>query len=284
LSDAVPAAGPEAEGSGPSPEEQAEIERLRAEVAELRTRQEAPPPRRRGRWRAPVATVLIVLGCILAPISLLGVWSANQVSDTARYVENVEPLVHDPAVQNALTDKITNAITTQVNVTGYANQAAAALTEKGLPRVGTLLHNFAPQLNSAFTNFVHTQVHKVVTSQRFAQLWVQANTRIHAQVVKVLSGEGSSSVSIKNGQVVLNLGPFITLVKQDLASRGLSIVSKLPAINPTFTLFSAKYLVKAQGGYRAVNDFKIVAPILVVLLLAAGVYVARRHRRALIGA
>jgi hypothetical protein len=284
LSDAVPAASPAAEGSGPSPEEQAEIDRLRAEVAELRTRQEAPAPRRRGRWRAPVATVLIVLGCILAPISLLGVWAGNQVSDTARYVENVEPLVHDPAVQNALTDKITNAITTQVNVTGYANQAAAALTNKGLPRVGTLLHNFAPQISGAFTNFVHTQVHKVVTSPRFAQLWVQANTRIHTQLVKVLSGQGSTSVSIKNGQVVLNLGPFITLVKQDLASRGLSIVSKLPAINPTFTLFSAKYLVKAQGGYRAVNDLKIVLPILMVLLLAVGVYVARRHRRALIGA
>jgi hypothetical protein len=225
-----------------------------------------------------------VLGCVLAPLSLLGVWAGNQVSDTARYVENVEPLVHDPAVQNALTDKITNAITTQVNVTGRADQAAAALTSKGLPRVGTLLKNFAPQISSAFTGFVHTQVHKVVTSPRFAQLWVQANTRIHTQLVKVLSGQGSSSVSIKNGQVVLNLGPFITLVKQDLAGRGLSIVSKLPAINPTFTLFSAKYLVKAQGGYRAVNNLKIVLPILMVLLLAAGVYVARRHRRALIGA
>jgi hypothetical protein len=286
LCDAVPAAGPAAEGSGVSPEEQAEIDRLRAEVAELRSRQEALPPagRRRGRWRAPVATVLIVLGCILAPISLLGVWAGTQVSDTSRYVQNVEPLVHDPAIQNALTDKITKEITTQVNVTGYANQAAVALTEKGLPRVGTLLHNFAPQLNSAFTSFVHTQVHKIVTSPRFAQLWVQANTRIHTQLVKVLSGQGSSSVSVSNGNVVLNLGPFITLVKQELASRGLSIVSKLPAINPTFTLFSAKYLVKAQSGYRAVNDFKIVAPILVVLLLAAGVYVARRHRRALIGA
>jgi hypothetical protein len=284
LSDAVPAASPAAEGSGPSPEEQAEIDRLRAEVAELRTRQEAVAARRhRVGWRATVATVLIVLGCLLAPISLLGVWTANQVSDTARYVQNVEPLVHDPAIQNALTDKITNAITTQVNVTGYANQAAAALTDKGLPRVGTLVKNFGPQISSAFTGFVHTQVHKVVTSPRFAQLWVQANTRIHAQVVKVLSGQGSKSVSIKNGQVVLNLQPFIELVKQDLVKRGLSIVSKLPSINPTFTLFSAKYLVKAQSGYRATNDLKIVLPILMVLLLAAGVYVARRHRRALVG-
>jgi hypothetical protein len=284
LSNAGRAAGPAAEGSGPSPEEQAELERLRAEVSELRTQQTAPGHKRRGRWRAPVAAVLIVLGCVLAPLSVVGVWTANQVSDTARYVENVEPLVHDPAVQNALTDKITNAITTQVNVTGYANQAAAALTGRGLPRVGTLLKTFAPQISSAFTSFVHTRVHKIVTSPRFAQLWVQANTRIHTQLVKVLSGRGSSSVSVSNGQVVFNLGPFITLVKQDLASRGLSIVNKLPPINPTFTLFSAKYLVKAQSGYRATNNLKIVLPILTVLLLAAGVYVARRHRRALIGA
>jgi hypothetical protein len=284
LSDAGSTAGPAADGSGLSRDDQAELERLRAEVRELRARPAEPAPRRHVGWRAPVAVVLIVLGCILAPISVLGVWTANQVSNTDRYVANVEPLVHEPAVQNALTDKITNEITAQVNVTGYAKQAAAALNSKGLPRVGTLLNNFAPQINSAFTSFVHGQVHKVVTGPKFAQLWVQANTRIHAQLVKVLSGEGSKSVTISNGQVVLNLGPFINLVKQDLAARGLSIVTKLPYINPTFSLFSAKYLVKAQTGYRLINDLKIVLPILALVLLAAGVYVARRHRRALIGA
>ncbi|HEX3955433.1 MAG TPA: hypothetical protein VHZ03_02245, partial [Trebonia sp.] len=252
--------------------------------SELRARRAAPGPRRHVGWRAPVATVLIVAGCLLAPISVLGVWTANQVSDTGRYVANVEPLVHDPAIQNALTDKITNEITAQVNVTGYTKQAAAALTSKGLPRAGTLLNSFAPQISSAFTGFVHGQVRKIVTGPRFARLWVQANTRIHAQLVKVLSGQGSTSVTISNGQVVLNLGPFITLVKQDLAQRGLGIVSKLPAINPAFTLFSAKYLVKAQTGYRLINDLKIVLPIVALLLLGAGVYVARRHRRALIGA
>jgi hypothetical protein len=33
-------------------------------------------------------------------------------------------------------------------------------------------------------------------------------------------------------------------------------------------LFSAKYLVKAQSGYRLLNALKIVLPILTVLLLA----------------
>jgi hypothetical protein len=61
-------------------------------------------------------------------------------------------------------------------------------------------------------------------------------------------------------------------------------VNSLPPINPTLTLFSSKYLVKAQTFYRLINDLKIVLPIVTLLLLAAGVYVARRHRRALIGA
>ena len=278
-----PKADPAAEASGPRRDDEAlELERLRTEVAELRAQQAAR--RRRVGWRAPVSTVLIVLGCVLAPISVLGVWTANQVSNTDRYVANVEPLVHDPAVQNALTDKITNEITAQVNVTAYANQAAAALNAKGLPRVGSLLKTFAPQISGAVTGFVHGQVHNIVTSPQFAQLWVQANTRIHTQLVKVLSGQGSKSITTSNGQVVLNLGPFINLVKQDLVKRGFTIVSKLPAINPTFALFSDKYLIKAQTGYRLVNDLKIVLPILALLLLAGGVYVARSHRRALIGA
>ena len=50
------------------------------------------------------------------------------------------------------------------------------------------------------------------------------------------------------------------------------------------TLFEARNLEKAQTGYRLINDLKIVLPILALLLLGAGVYIARSHRRALIGA
>ena len=49
-------------------------------------------------------------------------------------------------------------------------------------------------------------------------------------------------------------------------------------------LFQANDLGKAQAGYRLITALKIVLPILVLVLLAAGVYVARGHRRALIGA
>ena len=84
-----------------------------------------------GPW---VATILIVPGCLLAPISVLAVWAASEVSNTGRYVATMEPLVHNPAIQNALTDKITAEITARLKVTSYADQAAAALSARGLPK------------------------------------------------------------------------------------------------------------------------------------------------------
>lgn len=275
--------------TGLSGDERAELERLRTEVAELHSKPAVPPAspgRRKGTWRAPVAAVLIVLGCILAPLSVIGIWTANQVSNTNRYVENVSPLIHEPAIQAALTDKISAQINAHLPIQSLTNQAAATLTSKGFTRVGTLLHSFSGSLASAVQGFIHTQVAKIVKSQQVANLWVEVNRRVHAQLVNALSGQHSANAAIttSNGKVVLNLGPFITLVKAKLAAKGLSIVSAIPAINPQFALFNDKYLVKAQSGYRLLNDLKIVLPIVTLLLLGAGIYLARSHRRATVGA
>ena len=266
-----------------STDERAELERLRAEVARLQGQQVHPAGRRRPGWRAPVAALLITVGCVLTPVSVVAVWTANQVSDTSRYVANVTPLVHDPAVQNALTDKITNQITSQLNVAGLTNQAAALLAARGLARVGTLLKNFSSSIASSVNGFIHGQVHRIVSGPRFATVWVRANTLAHQQLVKALSGRGGA-VTVSNGQVVVGLGPFIADVKQNLSAQGFTLVNSLPAVNPTFPLFSARYLVKAQTLYRLLNDLKIVLPILTLLLIGAGVYVARRHRGALVAA
>ncbi len=275
--------GPAVESRELSQDERAELEQLRSQVTELRVQQARQARGRRKRWRAPVAVVLIMLGCILAPVSVLAVWSANQVSDTSRYVANIEPLIHDPAVQNALTDKVTSEITSNLDVTGYVNQAAALLTQKGLPRVGTLLQTFGPSLSGAVAGYIHGTVHKIVTSPQFANTWLKVNTVAHQQMVSALSGQ-KGAVAVSNGQVTIDLAPFITIVKQALVARGFTLVNRLPPIHPTLALFSARELTKAQAAYRLINDLKIVLPILTLVLIAAGVYIARGHRRALIGA
>ena len=268
---------------GPGQDDQAELERLRAEVDELRQKESTQKRRRRVSWRTPVSALLIVIGCVLAPLSVVGVWTANQVSDTNRYIANIEPLIRDPAIQNALTDKITVAITSRLDVAARTNQAADLLTSKGLPRVGTLLKTFSGSLASAVNGYVHNTVHKIVTSDKFATAWVEVNRVAHQTLVQALSGSGGA-ITVSNGQVTLDLAPFIAIVKQNLVQRGFTLVNSLPPVHPTIALFSSKTLVQAQTLYRVLNDLKIILPIVALLLIAAGVYIAREHRRALIGA
>ena len=86
-------AGPAVAGSGLSVDERAELQRLRAEVSKMHTERAGPARRSHIGRRSPVALILIVVGCLLAPVSVLAVWTANEVSSTSRYVANVEPLV-----------------------------------------------------------------------------------------------------------------------------------------------------------------------------------------------
>jgi hypothetical protein len=269
-------------------DERAELEHLRAETAELRAHEaegaEGKARRRHFSWRTPVSIVLIVLGCILAPVAVIGSWAGLEVSDTGRYVATVEPLIHDPAIQNYLTDQITTQITSRLNVTGVINQAASQLNSRGLTRAGSLLSQFGSQIASSVTGFIHSTVHSVISSQPMATAWVQVNTLAHQSLVKVLSGQGGGAISTKNGQIVLNLGPMIVVAKQDLVAHGFKLASNIPPVSPTIALFQAKDLGKAQQYYRLVKAGRIVLIILVLVLLAAGIYAARGRRRALIGA
>ena len=267
----------------PGPGEHSEGRARRAEAAE-------PGGRRAGghrfSWRTPVAALLIIFGCILAPLSVLGVWTANQVSDTSRYVANVTPLIKDPAIQNALTNKITGEIVAKINVKGLTDQAAAGLSQKGFTRIGSLLQGVSGSLASGVQGFVHSRVHKIITGPRMANAWVQVNRAASQQLNAVLSGSGgkNGALGVKNGQVTLDIAPLIAVAKQDLVARGLTIAGKIPIVHATFALFPSKNLAKAQSAYRLINDLKIVLPIVTLVLLGLGVLAARGHRRALIGA
>ena len=273
---------PASEGNGsgtrPEPEDAHEVAEPRGRPQQAR--------RHRFSWRTPVAVLLLIAGCVLAPLSVVAVWTANQVSDTSSYVANVTPLIKDPAIQNALTNKLTTEIVTKIDVKARTDQAAAELSQKGFTRIGGLLKGVSGSLASGVQGFVHSRIHKIITGPRMANAWVQVNRVASQQLVAVLSGRGgkNGAVGVSNGQVTLDLAPLEAVAKADLVARGLTIAAKIPVVHKTFPLFPSKNLTKAQGLYRLINDLKIVLPILTLGLLGLGVLAARGHRRALIGA
>jgi hypothetical protein len=274
-------------------DEHAELLRLRAEVRALREGSSgqgqgaAAPPRGRpagGRWRAPVAAVAITLACVLAMVSVVAVWGATQVSNTDRFVANMEPLIHEVPIQNALSAEITSQITTRVDVGALTATAASELAHAHLPALSQLVTNFEGPLANGVNSLVGTVVARFVASPAMATLWVAALRNVHAGLVKVLSGQGNGTLDVVNGKVVLSLGPIIAQAKQYLVTHGVGFASSIPAVNPTFPLFEAPNLAKAQSGYRLLLTLRWLLPLLSVALFVAGIWIARGHRRALLGA
>jgi hypothetical protein len=265
-------------------DERQELLRLREEVAALRARPAEPAPaRRRIRWASLGAVVLIVVGCLLVPLSLVAVWTHNQVSDTERFVATAGPVIEDPTVQAALADRVTAEVFSRVDVKQLTDQAIDALAKQGLPPgVADRLHALTGPLADGTRTFVRGKVGELVATPQFAQAFNQALATTHEQINTVLSGQ-SSAIAIQGANVVLDLGVFIDEAKQQLVASGFELAGRIPEVHPTVTLFPADYLVRAQSAYTALDAAATWLPWVALLLLVGGVLLARNRRRAVLG-
>lgn len=250
-----------------------EVEELRKQVAGLQE-QLAKDDRPRGFWqrtRAPIAVILIVVGSILAPLSVLTVYLRNQVLSTDRYVSTVAPLGSDPAVQSLVAVQVTNQLFSRVDVKSEI--------EDVLPTRAAFL---AGPLTSALHSVTLAAANRFTHSDRFPRLWVAINTIAHRQIVGVLTGKAEGAISAdRSGKVTLDLHTVATRVQSDLVHRGLTIFKKIPAdkVGGTLVLFKAKELVKAQRGARALNALAYLLPFLSLACYGGAIAVARRRRR-----
>jgi len=285
-----------------SAEERAELERLRAEIAALRAqvgradtaaedtgRLPGGRPLGRRRWRSIVATLLIVVACVLAPLSVVAIWTRNQVTNTDRYVATITPLASDPAVQQAITDQITAQVFTYIDIQALTTQVTDALSARvegrGLPpQAAAALQGLAGPVANGVQGFVRTQVERIVQSQAFEDAWIQANRAAHDALVKALTGEGGGAVTVEGDTVSLNLGPFIQTVKQQLVAQGFTLAERIPQVDKSFVLFQSQDITRVQTGFNLLNTLGVWLPVVAIVLLVLGVYVAKDHRRAAVGA
>jgi hypothetical protein len=233
-----------------------------------------------------VAVLLIVVGCVLAPLAGVAVWARNQVTNTDRYVRTVAPLARDPAIQQAISDQITTQIFRYLDLQGLTNQAVDALAERGLrPRLADQLRGLAGPLASGIQGFTRTEVGKIVASDAFADAWVQANRVAHAELVSALTGQGGNgAITVKNDSVSVNLAPFIQTVKAQLVNSGFSLAAKIPEVNASFVVFQSADITRARSAFNLLTTLGNWLPWVALALLGIGVYVAKDHRRALVGA
>ena len=260
--------------------ERAELDRLRAEISALRLRS----ARRRPSARAVAAGALVVLGCLLAPLALTAVWVHTQLTDTERFAATMSPLIREPAVQQTITDRVTDEVFSRLDIAGLTERAVRALAERGLPEeIAGPLRGLAGPAASGVRGLVHDKVGELVASPAVAQLWDRAIRAGHEQLTAVLEGN-SEAVVISGGQVRLDLAPFVAAGKQALAEAGLSAVNRLPDLHPTVPITDARTLERARSAYTLLDRLAAWLPWACLAFLASGTLLARDRRRAVVRA
>ena len=262
-----------------------ELARLRARVVELEAARPGSPTEHPtgGTTRAFASGVLVLLACLLAPVSVVSVWASTVVSDTERYVETVAPIAEDPGVQAAIADEVTAAIMENLDVAGLTTEALDTLAEQENmpPRVADALPALAAPLTRGIEDFTRSQAGNLISSSEFETVWAEVNRVAHTQVVTLLEGDEGGAVTAQDDQITLNLAPVIEEVKNRLVEQGFALAEKIPAIDRTFVLVESDGIGQAQRFYSVLKALGVWLPFIALGLLAAGVLLARDRRSAL---
>ncbi len=160
------------DASASSDERDLEVERLRIEVEELRAQQAGATRARRRRsvsWRGVARWTLLVVGGLLAILSVLMIWVRDELLDTNTWVNTMAPVAASPAVQSA----IANDVTTQL----FEKADVQTRVKDALPSNAAFL---APPLTNQLRSFTNDAAKRLVASDRFQNLWNEINRRAHA--------------------------------------------------------------------------------------------------------
>ncbi len=224
------------------------------------------------RWRRITCGVLVVLVCILAPISLLAVWTHNTLLDTDQYVDTVAPLAANADIQEALADRIQLRLTEGADL---EKKVADALPPKAA--------FVAPYVAQGIGQFVHAAALKILESDKFQSLWESANRKAHVLVVKVLTGNEGGRVTTKNGEVTIQLGSIAQTVQAKLSQLGVDVFSNSSGkASNEFVLFKSEDLTKVQGAVDLLDKVGTWLPIVLVLMLIAAIVLSGNRRRTIL--
>ena len=231
----------------------------------------AETPKRLPRWRRALVAILVIVSVVLVPLAGLSIWVRNLVLDTNHYVDTVAPLAHNRAITDLVAERATNRLFQEVDVEAQAKDA--------LPERAQFL---AGPLSSGVQTFTHDAAQRVLATEQFATVWKEANRRAHAQVVKLLTGEGKN-IAVKNDKVVLDLSAVIDEEVKRLDQRGVTVFDSVAKKqkNLQVELFDAGQLQKARSAVHLLDRLRIVLVVLVFVLLGAALALSGNRRRTL---
>jgi hypothetical protein len=217
------------------------------------------------RGRRRLVRVLIVLGSLLAFLSVFAIWVERQALNTDDWVGTSGRLIQNETIREAVGNYLVDQLYENVDVEKELSQILPGQTKE-----------LAGPVSGGLRQVAGDGADQVLKSSTAQELWKSANRTTHEQLLEVLE-EKEGTVATEEGKVTLNLGSLVT----NLASQvgiGANLAEKLPEDAGQITILRSDQLKTAQDIVVAIKGLALVLSLLTFLCFGLAIYLSREGR------
>lgn len=208
---------------------------------------------------------LVVLGSVLAFLSVFAIWIERQALNTSDWVNTSGKLLQNSTVRSAVGDYLVEQLYENVNVEQELKGILPGETKQ-----------FAGPLSGGLRQVAGDGAEQLLKSSTAQSLWEEANRTSHEQLVAVLEEKGET-VTTEEGKVTLNLGSLVTNLANQVGI-GANLAEKLPPDAGQIEILRSDQLKTAQNIAVAVKGLALLLSILTFAAFGAAIYLARDQR------
>lgn len=216
-------------------------------------------------WRRRTVKALLVLGALLAFLSVFSIWVERQALDTSEWVNTSGRLIRNPTIRTALSEYLVEQIYENVDVEKKVEEALPGDTKE-----------LAGPASSGLRQVAGPGVEKVLETGTAQGLWETANRTAHEQLMAVLENK-KEAVNTANGEVKLNLGNLLTNLAGQVGL-GKSLAEEIPPDSGNITILKSEQLKTAQDIVIAIKGLALLLSILTFLVFGLAIYLTQGGR------
>ena len=218
-----------------------------------------------GRGRRVLVEVLIWGTTVLAVVAIFAVWSNRQLFNPDNWADTSTQLLENEIIRDATAVYLVDQL--------YENVDVAAELRAKLPEE---LQPLAAPVAGALRNASVTASRRALANAKVQEIWRESNRTADQAFVNIVKGR-EGAVGTADGTVTLDLSLILAEVSNRL---GLPDVSaKLPPSAAQVTILESDNLKLVQDGGNALRKLALLLTIVVPLLYALAIFLARGRRR-----
>jgi len=225
-----------------------------------------PPPQRLPRGRRYAVRTLLVLGTVVAVLSVVAVWANRQLLNAGNWADTSTKLLESQAVRSAVSGYLVDEVYANVNVSA---ELASALPPRLKPLAGPAA--------GGLRNAAETVADRALGRPRVQQVWRSANKLAAERFIAIAEGN-SRYVALNGDTAYLDLRAMLLDIVQRLGLSG-RLAAKIPPGAGRIAIVSGNQVSAVQNITSALRGLAVVLPLAAFLLLAGAVATARGRRR-----